>query len=91
MNIIINNNNNNNNIKDYYIYYIMTELTEQYLMKIYDDLQSEKNKLFNELKNDKELTKEKTINSKIVCIDSIIKNVLKYRNLKIKEKLKGDL
>jgi len=45
----------------------------------------------NELKNDKELTKEKTINSKIVCIDSIIKNVLKYRNLKIKEKLKGDL
>jgi hypothetical protein len=44
-----------------------------------------------ELKNDKECTKEKVLNQKIACIDALMKNVMKYRNVRTKEKLKGDL
>ena len=69
----------------------MSTIDEQYLSKIYDDLQNEKTKLFIDLKNDKELVHERVINQKLFCIDSIIKGVIKYRNLKIKDKLKFEM
>ena len=62
-----------------------------YINRLYDELNSCRNVLMNDLKNDKECTKERIINQKIQCVDNLMKNVLKYRNINTKEKLKGDL
>jgi len=67
----------------------MNSIDEQYLNNLFESFQTERNKLLLELKNDKELTKEKDIHSKLLVMESLTKNVLKYRNLIIKEKLKG--
>jgi hypothetical protein len=64
-------------------------IDEQYLNNLFESFQTERNKLLLELKNDKELTKEKDIHSKLLVMENLTKNVLKYRNLIIKEKLKG--
>jgi len=64
-------------------------IDEQYLNNLFENFQNERNKLLLDLKNDKELTKEKDIHSKLLVMESLTKNVLKYRNLIIKEKLKG--
>jgi hypothetical protein len=64
-------------------------IDEQYLNNLFESFQTERNKLLLDLKNDKELTKEKDIHSKLLVMESLTKNVLKYRNLIIKEKLKG--
>ena len=63
-------------------------MNESYLNNLFDVLQAEKNALVLDLKNDNELTKEKEITAKCLVLDNLIKNVLKYRNLKIKAKLK---
>jgi hypothetical protein len=63
---------------------------DNYINRIYDEATNARNTLMLELKNDKECQKEKVINSKIQCIDNILKNVLKYRNIRIKDKLKND-
>jgi hypothetical protein len=65
-----------------------SQMDENYLNNLFDVLQAEKNSLVLDLKNDKELTKEKEITVKCLVLDNLIKNVLKYRNLKIKAKLK---
>jgi hypothetical protein len=62
-----------------------------YINRLYDELNSCRNVLMNDLKNDKECTKERILNQKIQCVDNLMKNVLKYRNINTKEKLKGDL
>lgn len=62
-----------------------------YINRLYDELNNSRSSLMNDLKNDKECTKEKVLNQKIVCIDIVMKNILKYRNIVTKEKLKGDL
>ena len=62
-----------------------------YINRLYDELNSCRNTLMNDLKNDKECTKEKILNQKIICVDNLMKNILKYRNINTKEKLKGDL
>jgi hypothetical protein len=62
-----------------------------YINRLYDELNSCRNTLMNDLKNDKECTKEKILNQKIMCVDNLMKNILKYRNINTKEKLKGDL
>jgi len=62
-----------------------------YINRLYDELNSCRNTLMNDLKNDKECTKERILNQKIMCVDNLMKNVLKYRNINTKEKLKGDL
>jgi len=64
-------------------------IDEQYLNNLFENFQNERNKLLLDLKNDKELTKERDIHSKLLVMESLTKNVLKYRNLIIKEKLKG--
>ena len=64
---------------------------EMYVNNLYDEFNNTRGALMLQLKNDKELTKEKIITQKIVCIDNIMKNLLKYRNINTKEKLKGDL
>ena len=62
-----------------------------YINRLYDELNSSRSTLMNELKNDKECTKEKIINQKIACIDIMMKNILKYRNINTKAKMKADL
>jgi hypothetical protein len=64
---------------------------DNYLNRMYDELNTAYNTLLNELKNDKECTKEKSLNMKMACIDTMRKQILKYRNIRIKDKLKGDL
>ncbi len=62
---------------------------EIYITNLYDEFNNTRNSLMLQLKNDKECTKEVSLNKKIVCIDNIMKNLLKYRNINTKEKLKG--
>lgn len=69
----------------------MTQITEQYLDKLYEEWMSEKNSLYLKLKNDKELIHTKDLNLKISVADTILKSVLKYRNIELKAKLKGNL
>ena len=64
---------------------------DNYINRLYDELNTARSTLMQELKNDKECTKEKVLNSKILCIDNMMKNVLKYRNIRTKEKMKADL
>jgi hypothetical protein len=69
----------------------MSVIDEQYLTKLYNDLHTDKQKVFLEINNDKELVHERELNQKLNVLDSIIKSVIKYRNLKIKDKLKFTL
>jgi hypothetical protein len=62
---------------------------DNYINKLYDELTNSRNALMLELKNDKELTKEKFINPKLQCVETITKLLLKYRNIRIKEKIKS--
>jgi len=64
---------------------------EQYIKQLYEEFNTVRNGLMTELKNDLECTKEKVINQKIQCIDNLMKNLIKFRNINIKENLKGNL
>jgi hypothetical protein len=64
---------------------------EQYIKNLYEEFNTVREKLMTELKNDVECIKEKTINQKITCIDNLMKNLLKFRNIGIKEKLAGNI
>lgn len=66
-------------------------MDESTITKIINDIQNERNKLFNDLKNDTELTKCNFINQKLNTLDTMLKAVFKYRNLNIKEKLQFTL
>jgi len=66
-------------------------MDESYINKLITDIQNERNKLFNDLKNDTELKKANMINQKLSCLDTMLKAVFKLRNLNIKEKLKFEL
>jgi hypothetical protein len=65
--------------------------------KLFDDLVLEKTTLLNELKtvynkkSDDSVKNERLINSKLVVVDILIKNVLKYRNILAKEKYTADI
>ncbi len=65
------------------------DITEQYLMKIYDDLQQDQLRLMNSVKssNSSEMEDEKkhtAITRQITLINSINLNLIKLRNLKKK-------
>ena len=62
---------------------------ESILNKLYDDISNEKNRVMLDLKNDTEMNKRKSIESKISTLDTIQKNIIKYRNLLNKDKLKN--
>ena len=62
-------------------------MDESKLNTLITDINNEKTKLFNDLKNDTELQHEKVINSKLSTLDSMLKSVFKLRNIMIKEKL----
>lgn len=64
---------------------------ETYLNRLYEELNTSHGVLMNDLKNDKECTKEKVLTGKLQCIDVMRRALLKYRNIRTKDKLKGDL
>ena len=66
----------------------METLTDIYINKLYDDLQIEKTAVMLEYKNDKELKNTIIINQKLTIVEGIMKNLIKYRNIRIKQKLK---
>lgn len=67
-----------------------SQIDDNYISRMYDDWTNERNTLMLELKNDKDLSKEKYITPKLTTIDIILKNLLKYRNQRLKEKIKMD-
>ena len=62
-------------------------MDESYINKLITDIQNERNKLFNDLKNDTELQHDKIINLKLSVLDNMLKSTFKLRNIQIKEKL----
>lgn len=64
-------------------------INETYLNTHIDNLQSERNAVILDLKNDTDLTKTKDLSSKLSILESLIRNTIKYRNLLIKQKLKS--
>lgn len=69
----------------------MSKFTDQNINTMIDDLMNEKNSLMLELKNDKEMKHYQTIVSKLGLMDTMVKSMIKYRNVITKEKIKGDL
>lgn len=68
------------------------DITDQYLTKVYDDLQREQTKLMNELKTItrvEEKNKEKDLTRQITSINTLTLNILKLKNLR--SKIKNDL
>ena len=62
-------------------------MDDSIITKMVHDIQNERSKLFNDLKNDTELQKTNSINQKLTALDTMLKAVFKFRNLRIKEKL----
>lgn len=67
----------------------MNTFNDSFITSLYDDIQKEKTSVLLDIKNDKELKHLTENNQKISILDSMTKNILKYRNIKIKEKLKN--
>jgi hypothetical protein len=63
------------------------DITEQYLVKVYDDLQQYQLKLMNDIKTSTEMESEKKqnhITKQITLINSINMNLIRLKNLKKK-------
>ena len=62
------------------------DITEQYLIKIYDDLQQEQLRLMNNIKsNDEDNQKQHSLVTKqISCINTINLNIIKLKNIRKK-------
>lgn len=69
----------------------MSKFTDQNINTMIDDLMNEKSSLMLELKNDKEMKHYQTLVQKLGLMDTMIKSMIKYRNVITKEKLKADL
>ena len=72
----------------------MNDITDQYLVKLYDDLQSFHQRLLTDMKNlnYESMTKETDIQKQLQLVTSLITTTLKLRNLKkkIQSKLSGN-
>jgi len=62
------------------------DITEQYLIKVYDDLQQEQLRLMNDIKNNNEDDKKQhtLVTKQISCINAINLNIIKLRNIRKK-------
>ena len=67
-----------------------SDITEQFLDKLYDDLSKEQSRILNDIKTDRSNTKEKDQYQQLNVINSLMINSLKLRNLKKKLKNKID-
>ena len=66
-------------------------MDDNFINKLINDIQTARNALFNDLKNDTDLSHTNVINQKLTVLDSMLKAVLKLRNITIKEKIKQNL
>jgi hypothetical protein len=66
-------------------------MDDTFINKLINDIQTARNTLFNDLKNDTDLNHTNVINQKLTALDSMLKAVLKLRNITIKEKIKQNL
>jgi hypothetical protein len=66
----------------------MSTFDDTYINKLYDELQTEKTAILLDYKNDKELKNTIVITQKLSLIEGMMKSLIKYRNIKIKSKLK---
>jgi hypothetical protein len=60
----------------------MGSITEQYLNKLYEDLQKEQMNLMNDMNSGVGLEKEKDLTKQMTQLNSLLINVLRYRNLR---------
>jgi len=67
-----------------------SDITEQFLDKLYDDLSKESSCILNDIKTDKNDSKEVYQHQQFNIINSLMINALKLRNLKKKIKNKID-
>jgi len=67
-----------------------SDITEQFLDKLYDDLSKESSRILNDIKTDKNDSKEVHQHQQFNIINSLMINALKLRNLKKKIKNKID-
>jgi hypothetical protein len=61
-----------------------TDITEQYLNKVYEDLQKEQMKLMNDMKTGCDSVKEKDITKQITLINTINVAIMRLRNTRKK-------
>jgi len=71
--------------------FINGDFTDQYLVKLYDDLQKEHQRLLNDMKNlnDESMTKETDLQKQITLVTNLMTTTLKLRNHKKKILLKS--
>jgi hypothetical protein len=62
-----------------------SDITEQYINQIYDNLQREQFKLMNDIKGNCDEEKSKNIQKQVTLINSINLNLLKLRNVRTKK------
>lgn len=72
----------------------MNDISDQYLVKLYDDLQSFQQRLLTDMKNlsDESMSKESDIQKQLQLVTTLITTTLKLRNhkKKIQSKLSGN-
>jgi len=68
-----------------------SDITDQYLDKVYDDFQKEQQKLIQDIKSGCDGVKEAENQKQFTMLNTIMMNVLRLRNLrkKIKQRLDG--
>jgi len=66
----------------------MNSINEQYLNKVYDDLQKEQMTLMCDLKSGVSAEKEKDITKQMTQLNSLLLSVLRFRNLRKSIQLK---
>ncbi len=67
-----------------YMSHFGNDITEQYINKMYEDLQKEQLKLMNDLKTGTDGAKENTITKQISLINTINVALMRFRNLRKK-------
>jgi hypothetical protein len=67
-----------------------SDITEQFLDKLYDDFSKEQSRILNDIKTDRSDTKEKDQYQQLNIINSLMMSSLKLRNMKKKIKKKID-
>lgn len=70
--------------------YLTNDITEQYLDKVYDDLQKEQLKLIQEIKSGCETKKENENQKQFTLMNTILINIMRLRNLRKKIKQRID-
>jgi hypothetical protein len=62
-----------------------SDITEQYINQVYDNLQREQMKLMNDIKGNCDEEKSKNIQKQVTLINTINLNLLKLRNIRAKK------